>query len=155
MFIKLILSARIDTWHSSILCYVSLSLQAWWNIWGQWRFVPIHFLARMHKNLNIVIRRSCNVFGPKPIWSPDFQSPTSCPPWPNRPCPKNWSPLTNGPHSIWFTYFRIPTAWPLDKRNILGTICPGGPNWLETVCLWGPFVHGDWIGWESFVQRDQ
>ena len=41
-----------------------------------------------------------------------------------------------------------PQPVPLDKRNILGTICLGGPNWLGTICLggpnfWGPFVHGD------------
>ena len=56
---------------------------------------------------------------------------------------------------------------PLDKQNILGTICPGGPNWLGTICpgdqifgdhlsrgpnFWGPFVH---IGWGPFVQGDQ
>ena len=44
--------------------------------------------------------------------------------------------------------------------NILGTICPGGPNWLGTICprgpnFWGPFVQGDRIGWGPFVQRDQ
>jgi hypothetical protein len=30
----------------------------------------------------------------------------------------------------------------------MGTVCPGGPNWLGTICPWGPnfwgqFVHGD------------
>ena len=53
-----------------------------------------------------------------------------------------------------------PQPVPLDKRNILGTICLGGPNWLGTICpggqnFWGPFVHGDRIGWGPFVQRDQ
>ena len=53
-----------------------------------------------------------------------------------------------------------PQPVPLDKQNILGTICPGGPNWLGTICPWGPnfwgtFVHGDRIGWGPFVQRDQ
>ena len=41
---------------------------------------------------------------------------------------------------------------PLDKQNILGTIRPGGPNWLGTICpegpinwgpnVWGPYVFG-------------
>ena len=48
----------------------------------------------------------------------------------------------------------------LDIQNILGTICPGGPNWLGTICpwgqnFWGPFVHGDRIGWGPFLQRGQ
>ena len=35
-----------------------------------------------------------------------------------------------------------PQPVPLDKWNILGTICPGGPNWLGTICPWGP----NWLG---------
>ena len=49
---------------------------------------------------------------------------------------------------------------PLDKQSILGTICPGGPNWSGTICpggpnFWGPFVQGDQIGWGPFVHGDQ
>ena len=48
----------------------------------------------------------------------------------------------------------------LDKQNILGTICPGGPNWLGTIYPWGPnflepSVNGDQIGWGLFVQTNQ
>ena len=35
---------------------------------------------------------------------------------------------------------RSPINWSL-WTNWLGTICPGRPN------FWGPFVHGDRIGW--------
>ena len=60
-----------------------------------------------------------------------------------------------GPHTS-----KLSQLIPLDKQNILGTICPGGPNWLGTICpggqiFWGPFVHEDRIGWGPFVQRDQ
>ena len=127
-----------------------------------------------------------NPFGPRtsgpplPVpmdkWSPKIRSP-----WTNGPQPI-WSPWTNGPHQIWSPWTNGPQKFgppgqmvpnqfgphipkssqpvPLDKQNILGTICPGGPNWLGTICprgpnFWGPFVHGDRIGWGPFVQRDQ
>ena len=38
-----------------------------------------------------------------------------------------------------------PQPFPLVKRNILRTICPGGPN-----CGWGPFVHGHQILGDHF-----
>ena len=76
--------------------------------------------------------RSCDSFGPALIWSPDFQSPTSCPPGQTIPIklfpqdrrspsnlillenwsPKFCSPWTNGPQPIWFPHFRILTACP-------------------------------------------
>ena len=39
-----------------------------------------------------------------------------------------------------------PQPVPLDKQNILGTICPGGPNWLGTVCPEGPINRGPNVG---------
>ena len=44
--------------------------------------------------------------------------------------PNQFGPQTSG----------SPQPVPLDKRNILGTICPGGPNWLGTICPEGPIV---------------
>ena len=95
---------------------------------------------------------------PMDKWSPKFWSP-----WTNGPQPI-WSPWTNSPHQIWSPWTNVPKKFgppgqmvpnqfgpyiskssqlvPLDKQNILGTICPGGPNWL------GPFVHGDRIFWD-------
>ena len=77
--------------------------------------------------------------------------------------PKIWSPWTNGPQEFGPPGQVVPNQFgprisgspqpvPLDERNILGTICPWGPNWLGTICpfgpnFWGPFVHGDRIGW--------
>ena len=80
-------------------------------------------------------------------------------PWKNGPQnfgpPRQMVPNQFGPHIS-----GSPQTVPLDKLNILGTICPGDPNWLEIICtlgpnLWGPFFHGGWIGWDLFVQRDQ
>jgi hypothetical protein len=55
---------------------------------------------------------------------------------------------------------RSPQPVPLEKENILRTICLEGSNWLGTICpreqnFWAPSVHGDQIGWVLFVQRDQ
>ena len=41
-----------------------------------------------------------------------------------------------------------PQSVPLNKQNILGTICPGGPN------FWGPFVHGLRTPNEGIKQRN-
>ena len=81
------------------------------------------------------------------------------------------SPWTNNPHKIdppgQMVHNQFgpcisgsPQPVTLDKPKILGTICPGAPNWLGTICswgtnIWGPSVHGDRICWELFVQRDQ
>ena len=120
--------------------------------------------------------QDCDTFGPEPIWThllPHFLSP-----WTRSPY--NWSSWTNGHHgqtvpqnlvSFWSPWIMVPNQCgphisgfplpvPLDNQNILGTICPGGPNWLGNICpwgpnFWGPFFHGDWIGWGPFVQRDQ
>ena len=89
-------------------------------------------------------------------------------PWTNGPQPI-WSPWTNGPPKFGTPGQMVPNKFgphiskssqlvPLDKQNILGTICPGGPNWMGTICLGvpnfgGPFAHGDEIGWGPFVQR--
>ena len=58
-----------------------------------------------------------------------------------------------------------PQPVPLDKRNILWTICPGGPNWLGTICPcglnWlgtncgGPNVRGPYaVGTECVTARE-
>ena len=76
--------------------------------------------------------------------------------------PRIWSPWTNGPQEFGPPGQMVPNQFgshlsgspqpvPLDERNILGTICPGGPNWLGTI----RFVHGDRIDWGPYVQRDQ
>ena len=58
-------------------------------------------------------KASCDAFGPKPIWSPDFRFPTSCPPGQTIPIKLNW----------------------------LGTVCPEGPiNWGPIV---GDQMSGD------------
>jgi hypothetical protein len=99
---------------------------------------------------------------------------TSGPPLPvpmDKWSPKIWFPWTNGPHQIWSPWTNGPKKFghpgqmvpnqfglhiskssqlvPLEKQNILWTICPGGPN------FGGLFFHGDRIGWGPFVQRDQ
>ena len=99
-------------------------------------------------NHSIDLKKGWDAFGPEPIWSPDFRSPTSCPPGQKIPMksipldkwsPANlvpldkWSPTQFGPH-----IYVSPQPVPLDKRNILGTICLGGPNWLGTLCPGGP-----------------
>jgi hypothetical protein len=91
-------------------------------------------------------------------------------PWTNGPLlnlvplekwsPKIWSPRQMVPNQFGPHISVSPQPVPLDKLNILGTICPGETNWLGSICpwrpnLWGPFVHGDRIGWGPFVQRDQ
>ena len=74
---------------------------------------------------------------------------------------KNWVPLDKwSPTNLVPVFLDPHSLSPLDKWNIIGTICPVGPNWLGTICpwgpnVWGPFVHGDKISWGPFVQRDQ
>ena len=83
------------------------------------------------------LSKGCDAFGPKPICSPDFWSPTSCPHGQTIPIkfgphgqmvPKNlvpqykwspriWSLWTNGPQPIWSPYFWIPTACPPGRKE--------------------------------------
>ena len=73
--------------------------------------------------------------GPQPIWSP----------WTNSPH-QIWSPWTNGPKFFYPPGQMVPNQFgphiskssqlvPLDKQNILGTICPGGPYVFGTKCV--------------------
>ena len=84
---------------------------------------------------NIIVITETN--GPQQIRSPWTNGPQKVGP-PGQMVPNQFGPRISG----------SPQPVPLDKRNILGTICPGGPNWLGTICPWGPnfqgpFVHGD------------
>ena len=126
------------------------------------------------------IEWGCDAFGPDLIWSPDFQSTTSCPrgqttpiklipldkrshqvrsPWTNSP-KKFGPPDQMVPNKFGPPIAGSPQPVLLDKCNILGTICPEGLNWLGTISpwgsnFWGPIFHGDWIGWGLFVKRDK
>ena len=73
--------------------------------------------------------------GPQPIWSP----------WTNSPH-QIWSPWTNGPKFFYPPGQMVPNQFgphiskssqlvPLDKQNILGTICPGGTYVFGTKCV--------------------
>ena len=95
----------------------------------------------------------------RPIWSrthliPGLPVPHFLSPWTNNPhkidphgqlvsikfgpmnkwSPKIWSPGQIVPNQFGLHISRSPQAVTLDKWNILGTICQGGPNWLGTVC---------------------
>ena len=78
------------------------------------------------------------------LWTNDLQqidpldkrSPSNSVPM-DKWSPKLWSLWTNGPNQFGPCTSRSPQLVPLDKPNILGTICPGGPNWLGTICPWG------------------
>ena len=104
--------------------------------------------------------------GLRRIWSrthliPGLPVPDFLSPWTNGP-QQIWSPWKNGPPKFGPPGQMVPNQFgpcisgslqpvPLDKQNILGTICLGGPNWLWTIA----FVHGDQIVWGLFVQMDQ
>ena len=64
-----------------------------------------------------------------------------------------WSPWANSPQPIQSPNFSILTAGPLEKQNILGTICPGGPNWLGTICPWDQIL-GDHLSMGTELFED-
>ena len=79
----------------------------------------------------------------QPIWSPDFRYSSSCPP--GQTILINSVPMTNGPQKFSTPIFRSLQTVPLDKWNILVTICIGRPNWmgtLGTISPWGL----NWLG---------
>merc|ERR1719266_1209562 len=88
---------------------------------------------------------------PMDKWSPtnlvplDKWSPANLVPWTNGPQkfgpPGQMVPNQFGPHIS-----KSSQPVPMDKQNILGTICPGGQNWLGTVCPEGPINWGPIVG---------
>ena len=86
--------------------------------------------------------------------------------WTNGPQPIQ-SPWTNGPQKFGPRGQMVPNQFgphgqmvPRIFRLSRGTGCGDpkiwGLNWLGTICpgvptFWGPFVHGDRIGWGPFV----
>ena len=108
-----------------------------------------------------ISRDGWDAFGPEPIWSPDFRSPTPCSH--GQMVPQNFVPLdkwspTNlvtldkwSPSNLVSNQFgpcisRASQPVPLDKKNILGTICPWGLNWLGTIYPEGPIYWGPIVG---------
>ena len=101
----------------------------------------------------------CNSFGPKPIWSPDFRSPTSCPH--GQMVPKNlvpldkWSPTNLVP--IFPNHHSLPPGQTEYSRDhfsrgtkLVGDHLSMGTKFLGTICPWGQEVgdqkSGDQIG---------
>ena len=99
------------------------------------------------------MKNGCNSFGPKPIWSPDFRSPTSCPH--GQMVPKNLVPMDK-----WSPNNLVPNRFGPPGQMVPKNLVPILPNhhslspWTNRI-FWVPFVHGDRIGWKPFVQRDQ
>ena len=127
----------------------------------------------------------CDSFGPEPIWSPDFWSPTSCPhgqmvpqnsvpmdKWSptnlvplDKRSPSNLVPLDKWSPKIWSPWTNGPQPIWSPYFQII-TDCPPGQREYSRDHLsrgtklvgdqtFGPSVHEDRIGWRLFVQRDQ
>ena len=93
----------------------------------------IEKISRVYEN------KGCDAFGPKPIWCPDFWSPTSCRPGQTIlikliPLDK-WSPTNSVPLEKW-----SPKIWSPWTNGIFYW-----PFVQEDQISWGPFVHGDRI----------
>ena len=119
-------------------------------------------------------------FGPEPIWSPDFRSPTSCPhgqmvpknsvpmdKWsPNnlvpldKQSPTNLVPLDKWSPKIWSPWTNGPQPIWSPYFQIITACPPGQQNILGTICPGGP----NWLGticpwgpnfWGPFVHWDR